>query len=388
MCVFFRPYNYDPSQKRMMSEPRVAFLIHGLVVGGAEKFFISLVNHFYRSGHDPLVILLSDDNALFQEMDEGVNSVILKRKFKYDLKVGSRIKAVLDEHKIDSVFCVGIFSFFLMKLYAKSEKKRKFFLSLHSTIPASRKEHILNYFYFRSISDRDRVLFICNAQREYLGKKYFFRPKNARVIYNGINTTYFTPGKESKGEIRMRYNLPAEGKVIVKIARMFPEKGHTYGIDALRVLHEKFECPAHLVFVGSGDQEYTDKVKRYAEKSPVSGYIHFIEHQKDVRPFHRMANVFTLTSYSIETFSLAALEAMSSGIPCSLTDIGGASEMIFGHTGRLSRSKDPLSIASSWFELLQKEFDPVKLHDFVEENFSLDRMLASYRQELLPGQLN
>src|SRR3954471_24812896 len=100
-----------------MSQPRVAFLIHGLVVGGAEKFFISLVNHFYRSGRDPLVILLSDDNALFPEMDPEVKSIIIKRKYKYDLGVGSKIKAVLDENKIDTVFCVGIFSFFLLKLH-------------------------------------------------------------------------------------------------------------------------------------------------------------------------------------------------------------------------------------------------------------------------------
>src|SRR6266540_2847170 len=106
-----------------MSEPRVAFLIHGLVVGGAEKFFISLVNHFYRSGRNPLVILLSDDNALFPEMDPGANSVIIKRKYKYDLTIGGKIKTVLNENKVDKVFCVGIFSFFLMKLYFRAEKK-------------------------------------------------------------------------------------------------------------------------------------------------------------------------------------------------------------------------------------------------------------------------
>jgi glycosyltransferase involved in cell wall biosynthesis len=374
-----------------MSEPRVAFLIHGLVVGGAEKFFISLVNDFYRSGHDPVVILLSDENALFPELDPGVNSIIIKRKFKYDLRVGAQIKNVLDEHKIEKVFCVGIFSFFLMKLYSRSSNKRTFFLSLHSTIPATKKEHFLNYLYFRSISAKDRVIFICNAQKDYLGKKYFFKPKNSEVIYNGINTTYFTPcqeGPSCKPSLREKFNLPVREKLIVNIARMFPEKGHKYGIDALGILHEKFACPAHLVFVGSGDPDYSEKTRQYATKSPVAPYIHFIEHQKDVRPLHRMADVFTLTSYSIETFSLAALEAMSSGVPCSLTNIGGASEMIFDHTGKLSQSKDPLSIANSWFELLQTEFDPVSLHNYVAENFSLDQMLANYKKAVFADRLN
>lgn len=370
-----------------MSEPRVAFLIHGLVVGGAEKFFISLVNHFYRSGQAPLVILLSDDNALFPEMDPGVNSVIIKRKYKYDLTVGRKIKTVLNENKIDKVFCVGIFSFFLLKLYFFRNKNRQFFLSLHSTIPATKKEHMLNFIYFRSITSLDKVLFICNAQKDYLGKKYFFRPKNSTVIYNGINTSYFSlpeNGPEEKKALRKQLGIQPTDKVIVKVARMFPEKGHKYGIEALKILHEKYNCKAHLLFVGSGDQQYVEQTKQYAAKSPVSNFIHFIDHQKDVRPYHRMSDVFTLTSYTIETFSLAALEAMSSGLPCSLTNIGGAAEMIFENTGMLSQSKDPASIAGTWFALLQKKFDAQALHDYVEMNYSLDQMISNYKKVLLP----
>lgn len=370
-----------------MSEPRIAFLIHGLVVGGAEKFFISVVNHFYRSGQNPLVILLSDENELFSEMDPGVKSVIIKRKYKYDLTVGRRIKTVLHENKIDRVFCVGIFSFFLLKLYFLSDKKKKFFLSLHSTIPATRKEHLLNFIYFRSISGRDKVIFICNAQKNYLSKKYFFRPKKFMVIYNGINADYFSlcpNGIEEKRKLRKQYNIAETDKVIVNIARMFPEKGHKYGIDALRIMHEKYNCKAHLLFVGSGDHRYAEQTRQYASNSGVPGFIHFIEHQKDVRPFHHMSDIFTLTSNSIETFSLAALEAMSSGIPCSLTNIGGAAEMIFEHTGMLSQSKDPSSIAKTWFEILHKKFDPQVLHNYVETNYSLDQMLYNYKKAILP----
>jgi glycosyltransferase involved in cell wall biosynthesis len=369
-----------------MSAPRIAFLIHGLVVGGAEKFFISLVNHFHRSGHDPLVILLSDDNALFSEMDQGVRSVIIQRKYKYDLTVGSKIKAVMNENKIDTVFCVGTFSFFLLKLHFLTNKTRRFFLSLHSTIPGSRKEHLLNYIYFRVISAKDKVIFICNAQKEYLRKKYLFRPKDPIVIYNGINASYFKVYSDTdndKKKLKEQLNIADTEKVIVKVARMFPEKGHNYGIDALKILHEKYSYKAHLLFVGSGDSNYTRQTQEYAAKSSVAAYVHFIEHQKDVRPYYHISDIFTLTSYTTETFSLAALEAMSSGLPCSLTNIGGAAEMIFEHTGMLSVSKDPSSIAKTWFELLHKKFDPQSLHNYVEANYSLDQMLCNYQKVLL-----
>lgn len=372
-----------------MSEPRVAFLIHGLVVGGAEKFYISLVNHFYRSGHNPLVILLSDENALFGELDAGVESIIIKRKFKYDLKVGKQIRTVLEEHKVDRVFTVGIFSFFLLKLYFLSDKTKTFFLSLHSTIPRTTKEHLCNFVYFRFVSARDRVLFICHAQKEYLRKKYGFKPKQSSVIYNGIDTNHFSvcskQGLATQQQMKEKYGVVAGEKVIVKIARMFREKGHRYGIDALKILHSKHNCKAHLFFVGSGDDQYLREMQNYAEKTPVSAYIHFIAHQKDVRPYYCMGDLFTLTSYTTETFSLAALEAMSSGRPCSLTNIGGAEEMINENTGTLSQSKNPESIADSWFTILRKSYDPLSLHDYVESNFSLPGMISQYEKAVLPA---
>lgn len=374
-----------------MSEPRIAFIIHGLVVGGAEKFFISLVNDFYRSGQNPFVIRLGDDNELLPEMDPGVDTIVIKRKYKYDLFIGSRIKSALREQNVDRVFCVGLFSFFLMKLYFLFEKRIRFILSMHATIPRSAGDYLANLVYFRAFAKRDKAIFICKAQQEYLRKYYLFSPKDSMIIYNGIDTTYFSGCFSSaekridRYELRKKYNLSESDKVIVKVARLFREKGHTYAIDALEILHNKFNCKAHILFVGSGDDMYEQNIRHYTQQKKLSDYIHFIAHQSDVRPFHCMSDLFTLTSYTTETFSLAALEAMSSGIPCSLTHIGGAAEMINEKTGLLSESKNPGSIAGSWFAILQKSYDPIFLHHYVKSNFSLPEMLERYRKVLLPA---
>ena len=50
--------------------------------------------------------------------------------------------------------------------------------------------------------------------------------------------------------------------------------------------------------------------------------------QQDVRPLLAASDAIALPSTSVETFSLAALEAMALGRPVVLPQIGGAAEMV------------------------------------------------------------
>ena len=50
--------------------------------------------------------------------------------------------------------------------------------------------------------------------------------------------------------------------------------------------------------------------------------------QQDVRPLLAACDAVALCSTAVETFSLAALEAMALGRPVVLSDIGGAAEMV------------------------------------------------------------
>jgi len=52
----------------MMNPKSIAFVIHGLPMGGAEKFMISIVNHLFDIKYDPIVILLSHDDTLASEI--------------------------------------------------------------------------------------------------------------------------------------------------------------------------------------------------------------------------------------------------------------------------------------------------------------------------------
>ena len=60
---------------------KVCFITDGLAVGGAEKFFITVVNKLKSLQIEPLVILLNDDNPLIDELGKDIKYIIIKKGF-------------------------------------------------------------------------------------------------------------------------------------------------------------------------------------------------------------------------------------------------------------------------------------------------------------------
>jgi glycosyltransferase involved in cell wall biosynthesis len=232
----------------------------------------------------------------------------------------------------------------------------------------------------------DHVFFICKNQQQYYKNSYFFNPPNQEVIYNGINTDHFKTSETNRlVDKRKEMNISDNGEIISLVASIRKEKGHKDAIHALFLLRGNYpnRKNTHLVFVGDGESSYVRELKEMVANKGLNEFVHFEGNQKDVRPYYEVSNLFTLTSYSVETFSIAALEAMSMGLPLSLTNVGGAAEMVTeGKNGALSIPKNPLSIAESWNKILEMNLQRDNIRQIVIEKFSFNQMFAQYKEAL------
>ena len=366
----------------MSKNNTIAFVIHGFSMGGAEKFLISIVNYFCKLGYHPVVVSLSKDDTLVHELDPRVVYTCIPKKHKFDISVLKKVRSFINNQHTDKIFCINTYSFFIMKLAFMFDRKVRFFLSLHSTIPISTKVYLKNMLFFRFLNSTDSVIYLCNNQRAYLKNKYYLSNTVESVINNGIDKDYFNPASLNKAEytnLKFEYGIPSNEKIIIKVARINPEKGHGDAIEALNILHNHFKKFAHLLFVGGGATDYISTLKKKALHYNLEHYIHFTNAQSDVRKFYQISDVFTLTSIS-ETFSIAALEAMAFGLPCALTDIGGASEMMIeGVTGLLSKPNNPFSIASSCSSILDSDLKGDPIRQYFVDNFSSELMFHNYQ---------
>ena len=371
--------------KIVMNKSKVAFVIHGLPMGGAEKFLISLVNDFQRKNMNPLLILLSNDNKLISEIDKNVTIVEILKKNRFDLGISKRIKNEIVSRNIKKIFCVNTYSFFLTKISFLRDKNVEFYLSPHTTKAFSLYNYIQNKIYTRTIGKNDTVIYLCNNQNQYYRKTYKLEKNKELIVYNGVDTDKFDRNKFSEydeSEIKKELGIKENEKVILMVARIEKEKNHKIAISAMSKLVQVMNGKVHLVFVGSGEEMYINDLKSYTQSLKIEKNIHFTGNSNDVGRYYMVADIFTLTSNS-ETFSIAALEAMSFGIPCTLTNVGGASEMIDKNiNGSIMNSNDSESIAKTWENVLTKVYIREEIRNNIKTNFSIDKMLTKYNEIL------
>jgi len=168
--------------------------------------------------------------------------------------------------------------------------------------------------------------------------------RDVEIIYNFIDPKRFRPGPEP--ELRSRFAEPGEF-LILHISNFRPVKRVE---DVVRAFARvAAHVPARLLMIGDGPDR--EKAARLARQLGVSDRMQIPGKQERVEPFLRMADVFVLPSEH-ESFGLAALESLSSGVPVVASTGGGLPEVIHsGVTGFLRPVGDYVGMAEDLLTL-------------------------------------
>lgn len=170
-------------------------------------------------------------------------------------------------------------------------------------------------------------------------------PERRVAIPNGVDSTHFTPLPESeRSRLRRTLDLPRAGPVAIYTGRLAWEKGLGDLLAAWRAVREVYS-DASLLLVGTGDQ-------RTALESRAGEGVRFPGPIPDVAPYLQAADLFVLPS-TAEGLSNALLEAMSTGLPCIGTAVGGTPDLIdHGNSGWLVPPGDPGRLQQAILTLL------------------------------------
>jgi len=200
-------------------------------------------------------------------------------------------------------------------------------------------------------------------------------PPKHYTIYNGVDTSFFSPIRSSSDE---KSRLGLSGKyVILYLGRLAPSKGTTYLLQAMPSL--KNEIRNSILVVG-GQGELNDELRNEAIRLGVSDAVDFrgFVPQELLVSYYGACDVVVIPSI-VEAMGIVPLEAMSMKKPVIGARTGGIPELLNdGPTGLLVPPKDPAAIANAVIALHDNPVLATELGEkgrvLVEEKFGWERI--------------
>jgi N-acetyl-alpha-D-glucosaminyl L-malate synthase BshA len=172
------------------------------------------------------------------------------------------------------------------------------------------------------------------------------------VLPNFVDTERFRP-RTLPPCYRQNY-AHSDEFLLVHTSNMRPVKRLTDIVRAFDIIQR--EVPARLVFIGDGPDRLT--AERLACDLGILDRITFTGNIQHVENVLAVADVFLLAS-EVESFGLAALEAMACGVPVVAYTVGGVPEVVVhGETGLLAPLYDTEALAHAALQFLR---DPERL---------------------------
>lgn len=228
----------------------------------------------------------------------------------------------------------------------------------------------------------DWLVYVCEAQARYWHRRKLFA-RRTEVIYNGVDLEHFRVDDPAGERLRKILGFAPGDLVIGMSAVLRPEKNHLQLVEAIGWLRRR-GIPARALFIGDG--EMRTAIEARAAALGLKEHVLITGLQQDVRPLVSACDAIALCSTSVETFSLAALEAMALARPVVHADLGGAAEMIrHRREGFLFRVGDTRALTEALAALADPQLRRrmgAQARRTVEERFSERAMIERYEIRL------
>jgi glycosyltransferase involved in cell wall biosynthesis len=203
-----------------------------------------------------------------------------------------------------------------------------------------------------------RMVAVSDYVRKSAGRDLHFPLESIDLVYNPFDVDLMkAPVGKTREELLREIDLPANGQILLNVARVSPQKGLLYAVRALPEILRQY-TQVHLLSVGAtSDPRWTAELKREAEALGVADHFHMLGARSNVVDFLRACDIFVFPSL-YEGLGIALIEAMAAGCVCVATNTGPIPEVVQdGKDGVLVPPADAEALARAVCDLLG---DPVR----------------------------
>jgi N-acetyl-alpha-D-glucosaminyl L-malate synthase BshA len=312
---------------------------------GHEVHFISYSQPFRLSGRD--------EGIYYHEVP--VSSYPLFEFPPYDLALASRMAEVAEYNELDLLhvhYAIphSVSALLARQMLAARGCRLPFVTTLHGTditlVGLDRSYLPITRY---AIQESDGVTAISNYLKDET-IKHFGMTRGIEVIENFVNCNVYVPIKDEaqRAEARKRLAAPDEA-ILMHLSNFRPVKRV---VDVVKIFAQVVrQMPAQLILVGDGPDR--SAAEWLAHDLGIQAKVHFMGKLERVNELLPLADILLMPS-ELESFGLAALEAMACKVPSIATRVGGVPELIDdGVTGLLYEVGDIDGMALGALSLLR-----------------------------------
>jgi N-acetyl-alpha-D-glucosaminyl L-malate synthase BshA len=312
---------------------------------GHQVHFISYSQPFRLSGRD--------EGICYHEVP--VSSYPLFEFPPYDLALASRMAEVAEFCSLDLLhvhYAIphSVSALLARQMLAAKGRRLPFVTTLHGTditlVGLDRSYLPITRY---AIQESDGVTAISNYLKEKTVED-FGVTRSIEVIENFVNCDVYTPIKDEakRAEARSRLAAPNEA-ILMHLSNFRPVKRV---VDVVKIFAQVVrQMPAQLVLIGDGPDR--SAAEWLAHDLGIQNKVHFLGKLESVHEILPLADILLMPS-ELESFGLAALEAMACKVPSIATRVGGVPELIDeGITGLLYEVGDIEGMSSGALSLLK-----------------------------------
>ena len=324
--------------------------------GGSGVVATELGQELAARGHDihfisyapPIRMNLTDPHIHFHEVE--VASYPLFDHPPYTLALATKMLEVFEAESLDLLHVHYAIPHSVSALLARSmaaPRRLPFITTLHGTditlVGSNRSYLPITKF---SIDQSDGVTAISQYLLNQTLKEFDIK-RPIEVIPNFVNCDLYS--RKPQPGLREQW-APNGEPILMHLSNFRPVKRLTDTVEIFALVRAKM--PAKLVLIGDGPDrgsaEYLVRKKRLQKD------VIFLGKQNSVYEKLAVADLFLLPS-QLESFGLAALEAMACEVPVIATNVGGVPEVVeHGIDGYLVAPGDVKSAAAHAIEILSR----------------------------------
>ena len=368
---------------------KILMIIPWMVMGGADKFNIDLINGLDKDKFEVTVISTEPNFNPWRE------KYIQNTKAVYDLTTFldrknwiAFINYIIEKNNINLILNTNSTYGYSILPYLKAK---------HNEIPIIDYIHMEEWYNRNGGFSRDSSAvasvidktLVCNENSRKILINHFDRNEDdIQTVYIGVDEEKFDPSKENKEKLKERYKVPNDKKIISFIARIDLQKRPILLMEIMRKLKERRDDFLLLV-AGSGPME--NQVKHLCKKYRLEKNIKFLGAISKTTEIYAMSDV-TLNCSIKEGLALTAYESLSMGVPVITADVGGQAELVDDSVGVvvpcLQKEKDVQKFkyskreVESYVDAIEKVFNNLnqykkKCRKRILDGFTINHMIEN-----------